>query len=147
MNQNIRNIPLTRSRSGLNCLTESGGSWTNTGFVQIITGPTGQMKSAIYIPTRGDLCCTDHAVIPVRVNDCVVSVTRYREKIAIKVERIIAISDTNHTATLEQTDDPICRNAIQAAVEKSYDYHCRQPYYIKGKGSISGLYSARHQIL
>ena len=125
----IRTMPLHRSRSGLACLYECGGGLTNTGGAQLVTSPTGKPKRAIHIRTHGNLCNDDHALIPVKAWDCVVSVARHRDRVAVQVERITAIN--GDTATLERTDDLICWDAIQAAVEKSWDYHCRQPHYIQ----------------
>lgn len=129
MPENIRTMPLHRSRSGLTCLYECGGGLTNTGGAQLVTSPTGKPKRAIHIRTHGNLCNDDHALIPVKVGDCVVSVDRHWDRVSIQVERITAID--GDTATLERTDDLISYDAIQAAVEKSRDYHCRQPYYIQ----------------
>ena len=129
MDNNIRTTPLHRSRSGLACLYECGGGLTNTGGAQLVTSPTGKPKRAIHIRTHGNLCNDDHALIPVKAGDCVVSVDRHRDRVAVQVERITAIN--GDTATLERTDDLICWDAIQVAVEKSWDYHCRQPHYIQ----------------
>lgn len=129
MPENIRTMPLHRSRSGLACLYECGGGLTNTGGAQLVTSPTGKPKRAIHIRTHGNLCNDDHALIPVNVGDCVVSVDRHWDRVSIQVERIVAIK--GDTATIERTDDLICWDAIQAAVEKSWDYHCRQPHYIQ----------------
>ena len=87
----IRTMPLHRSRSGLACLWECGGGLTNTGRAQLVASPTGKPKRAIYIRTHGDLCNGDHAPIPVRVGDCVVSVDRHRDRVAVQVECITAI--------------------------------------------------------
>ena len=125
----VHTMPLHRSRSGLACLWERGGGLTNTGDAQLVTSPTGKPKRAIYIRTHGDRCNDDHALIPVKVGDCVVSVDRHWDRVSIKVERITAID--GDTATLERTDDLISYDAIQAAIAKSEDYHCREPYYIK----------------
>ena len=125
----IRTMPLHRSRSGLACLYECGGGLTNTGWAQLVTSPTGKPKRAIHIRTHGDLCNDNHALIPVKVGDCVVSVDRHWDRVSVKIERITAID--GDTATLEPTGDLISYDAIQAAVEKSRDYHCRQPYYIQ----------------
>ena len=120
---------LFRSKSGLYCLWECGGGLTNTGSAQVITSPTGKPKRAIYIRTHGQLCCSNHALIPVKVGDCIVTVERHCDMISIQVERITAIS--GDTAFLERTDDLISYDAIKAAVEKSQHYHCREPYYIR----------------
>ena len=69
----IRTMPLHRSRSGLACLYECGGGLTNTGGAHLVTSPTGKPKRAIHIRTHENLCNDDHALIPVKVGDCVVS--------------------------------------------------------------------------
>lgn len=120
---------LCRSKSGLACLWECGGGLTNTGGARLVTSPTGKPKRAIHIRTHGDLCNDNHALIPVKVGDCVVSVDRHWDRVSVKIERITAID--GDTATLERTDDLISYDAIQAAVAKSKDYHCREPYYIQ----------------
>lgn len=124
-----RFVGLCRSKSDLPCLWEGGGGLTNTGGARLITSPTGKPKRAIYIRTHGDLCCANHALIPVKVGDCLVTVDRHWDRVSIQVERITAID--GDTATLERTDDLISYDAIQAAVAKSEDYHCREPYYIR----------------
>ena len=120
---------LCRSKSGLACLWECGGGLTNTGGARLVTSPTGKPKRAIHIRTHGDLCNDNHALIPVKVGDCVVSVDRHWDRVSVKIERITAID--GDTATLEPTGDLISYDAIQAAVAKSKDYHCREPYYIQ----------------
>ena len=120
---------LCRSKSGLACLWECGGGLTNTGGARLVSSPTGKPKRAIHIRTHGDLCNDNHALIPVKVGDCVVSVDRHWDRVSVKIERITAID--GDTATLERTDDLISYDAIQAAVAKSKDYHCREPYYIQ----------------
>lgn len=126
-----RKISITTSKSGLSCLDERGGGLSNTGFAQIIADPLGRAKRAIHVRTHGELACEVHAIIPVRVGDVVVTVDRHGPAVAITVERIIALDINNLTATLERTDEKICWAAICAAVDKTYDYHCRRPYYIQ----------------
>lgn len=127
--EGIRIINLIKSKSGLTCLYECGGGLTNTGGARLVTSPTGKPKRAIYIRTHGDLCNNDHALIPVKVGDCLVTVDRHWDRVSIRVERITAIDGDK--ATLERTDDLISYDAIQAAVAKSQHYHCREPYYIR----------------
>lgn len=126
-----RKLNITLSKSGRPCLSECGGGWTNTGFAQIVADALGRAKRAIHVRNHGDLACNDHAIIPVRVGDVVVTVNRHGPAVAITVERIIAPDTENLIATLEQTNDKICWAAICAAVDKTYDYHCRRPYYIR----------------
>ena len=129
MYENTRTVSLCHSRSGLACCWECGGGLTNTGGARLVTSPTGKPKRAIHIRTHGDLCNNDHALIPVKVGDCLVTVDRHWDRVSIRVERITAIDGDK--ATLERTDDLISYDAIQAAVAKSQHYHCREPYYIQ----------------
>lgn len=117
------------SKAGAPCLAECGGSYTNTGSARIIADKSGYPKRAIKVFDRGDLACGNHAVIPVQVGDVVITADRHHDKVALAVARITAIEgDTAYTVP---TADPICRSALEAAVEKSYDYHCRRSYYIR----------------
>ena len=101
----IRKVNITASKSGLPCLDECGGGWTNTGFAQIVADALGRAKRAIHVRTHGELACKDHAIIPVRVGDVVVTVDRHGPAVAITVECIIALDIDNLTATLERTDE------------------------------------------
>ena len=117
------------SKTGSTCLTECGGSYTNTGSARIIADHNGYPKWAIMVFDRGDLACGDHAVIPVLVGDVVITVDRHHDKVALAVERIVSID--GNTANTVPTTEEICWDAVEAAVAKSYDYHCRKPYYIQ----------------
>lgn len=123
-----KNVKITRSQSGTPCIWESGGGYSNTGIAQIITDGQGNPKSAIHVRTHGDLACKEHALIPIREGDHIVTVNRHWDRVAIKVEFIASIQED--TATVVPETDPICYDAIEAAVAKSRDYHCRTPYYI-----------------
>lgn len=127
-NNNIA-YTVTISRSGIPCLWERGGGYTNTGVAQIITDGQGYPKRAIAVRSHGDLACMNHALIPVHEGDHIVTVNRHRDKIAVQVERIASIA--GDTATVVPEREPICVDAINAAVAKSEDYHCRTPYYIQ----------------
>lgn len=125
-------VRITRSKKGIPCMNECGGGNSNTGDAQIITDGGGYPKRAIHIFTRGVLACADHAVIPVREGDHIVTVNRHHDQVAIKVDRIVSIQED--TAEVEPETAPIAFGAIVAAVEKSRDYHCREPYYISNLG-------------
>ena len=98
---------------------------------QIITDGLGYPKRAIAVLTHGDLACRDHALIPVREGDHIVTVYRHRDRVSIQVERIISIE--GDTAKTVPEKAAICVEAINAAVAKSEDYHCRRPYYVQWK--------------
>lgn len=129
MENNMNMYQLEISRSGIPCLWESGGGYTNTGEAQIITDKQGYPKRALHVRTYGDLACKEHALIPIEVGDHVVTVDRHRDKIAVQVERIVSIE--GETATVVPETAPICDGAIWTAAEKSKDYHCRTAYYIQ----------------
>lgn len=125
---NEKFLKMVRSKSGLPCVWERGGGYSNIGDAQIVTDGQGYPKRAIHVRTYGDLACGDHALIPVEVGDHVVTVDRHRDKVSAKVERIVSIQEDS--ATVVPAETPICVNAIYAAIDKSADYHCRTPYYI-----------------
>ena len=125
------NLNLHRSRSGLPCLWECGGGYTNTGSAAIITDKNGYPKRAIHVRTHGDLSNGNHALIPVTVGDKVVVAETQRDKTAVKVLEITAIHEAE--ADFELCNTPIAEDAIMAAIAKARHYHCRRPFYIKEK--------------
>ena len=122
-------ISITYSKVGFPCLTECGGSYTNTCSARIIADKNGYPKRAIKVFDHGDLACGDHAVIPVQVGDVVITADRHHDKVSLAVERIVSID--GNTANTAPAAVAICWDAVEAAVAKSYDYHCRKPYYIQ----------------
>ena len=62
------------SKSGLYCMWESGGAYTNTGSSSIITDCVFKPKRALFIKTRGNLACGVHALIPIEVDDKIIEV-------------------------------------------------------------------------
>ena len=124
------NLMVSYSKKGYPCLTECGGGYTNTGVARIIADKNGYPKRAIRIFEHGDLACGDHAVIPVAVGDIIISADRHHDKVSVTVNRIIAVNQCE--VEVEPCKDRICKDAINAAVEKTYDYHCRKPYYVRG---------------
>lgn len=126
---NTTTAALTISKSGIPCLWECGGGWSNTGNTQIISNSSGNAKRPLHVRTHGDLCCENHALIPVVVGDHIVTADRHHDNVNVVVYRITAIGADK--ATMVSIDNvPVLENAIEAAVAKSYDYHCRRPYYI-----------------
>ena len=122
-------INISKSRTGIPCLWECGGGYTNTGSATIITDKNGYPKRAIYVRTHGDRCNGDHALIPVSVGDKVVVAKTHRDETSVTVFVISAIYDDG--AELEPCATPIAEDAIMAAITKAHQYHCRRPFYIK----------------
>ncbi len=132
------------SKSGLPCLWESGGGFTNTGRAQIICDPNGRPKKAIYIRRRGELACREHALIPVCPGDFVVRAYQHRGDFAISLWRLdqrykwdggerflgvqLAVFDDG------EWDHPEIAEEFQAAItavkEKARCYHCREPHFV-----------------
>lgn len=125
-----RKYDIDITKSGIPAMWEKGGSYSNTGSATIIADRNGYPKRAVHVRTRGDLACSNHALVPVANGDVIVSVNRHRDRVAVTVERITTIFDG--TAQTEPCTERICFDAIEAAVAKANDYHCRQPYYIRG---------------
>jgi len=116
------------SHSGIPCLWECGGSYSNIGEATIIADSKGNPKKPIYISEHGDLCNGNHALIPIRWNDVVVEVMHHRSRVTVDIWRIVDIS--NGIATAVRNTYPIEWSAVDAALSKAHDYHCRVPHYI-----------------
>lgn len=119
------------SKRGIPCIWESGGGMTNTGYATVIAGRHGEALKAIYVRTHGSLACEDHALIPVKVHDYVIYVEHNRKEENIKVYQITEINIDDKIAEVCQINEipKYLQNAIDACIDKSYDYHCRTPYY------------------
>lgn len=129
----VKEFELTVSKSGIACLWESGGGWSNTGYATVIAGTHGEAKKAIYVKTHGDLACKDHALIPVKVGDYVINAENNRKEENIEVYQITGINldrKIAEAASVEQMPAHL-QEAVDACVAKSYDYHCCTPYYCK----------------
>lgn len=120
------------SKSGLPCLAENGGGSSNTGYTDIICNKNYNRKKAIFI---GRYACGDHAVIPVVEGDHVINVERHWD--LCKVTDFAIEKIENGKAVLRVCEcvavgtDYNGNHAFEAAIAKSLDYHCREPYYIK----------------
>lgn len=137
MEENIReteNIELGVSRSGIPCLGESGGGLSNMGLSYIVCNQNYNRKKAIFVFTGGALACGTHAVIPVCVGDHFVECYRRHNECEVTVFVITSIKGNQATCQVEShatvTPDYKGNKAVEAAIAKSLDDHCRVPYYI-----------------
>ena len=138
---------LEESRSGLACLWEAGGGYTNTGAAYIIAGHDGRPKKALYIRRRGHLANCEHALIAVDLGDYIIYSCHHRLDHSIRIYRIIEIqrmrfNDGNRwyaVAELLYTFDQDewlpeyprhLEDAIAAAMDKSTCFHCRSPHFV-----------------
>lgn len=135
-------MKITKSKSGLPCLWESGGGMSNTGTAILVAAPDGSPKRPIYIRRSGSLACDDHALIPIRGGDLVIMANHHRGDFNITINKIIGINLEEDEAELEEInqfsmgewDDELpekLKAAIEAAKDKATDYHCRIPYWIQ----------------
>ena len=126
----MKKYNLTLTKTGIPCLWEGGGGMTKTGCASVIAGRNGEPKRALYVRTHGVLSNDNHALIPVQPGDYVVVAEYGHGKDYFTVDRIVHISE-GIAECEELTEIPRClMNAIDAAIQKSNDYHCRTPYYI-----------------
>jgi hypothetical protein len=127
------------------CIWESGGSYTNTGSAIIVCGIDGQKLIPKFIPSSGHLACASHAMFLAYEDEPImaIEVYRHRDESHISLIEIIngiekEIWDCDYDGTgIENLWNMIPNKyerfseVIGVALDKSYDYHCRTPYYIR----------------
>jgi hypothetical protein len=140
-----KTFKLTISRTGIPCLWEGGGGYTNTGSATIIAGKDGEKKAPLYIRQRGPLACAHHALIPVDVGDYIISTNHHRGDFETQICRVEEIQAETAVCSIigeysrgewvfstelrpGVTDRLI--PAVDAAWEKATCYHCRWPHYV-----------------
>jgi hypothetical protein len=135
----MEKINIVRSKSGLPCLWESGGGYSNTGYAQVISSKDGAPKRPIYIRQRGTLANGDHSLIPVEVGDYVVVLNHHRGDFEAKISRVIDIGKDEaelepvavfSSGEWDREPDDSLWDAILAARDKATCYHCREPHFI-----------------
>lgn len=137
---------LTISRTGIPCLWEEGGGWSNTGEAVIVSAPDASPMKPIYVRKSGSLACAKHALIPVNVGSVVIEIHHHRRDFSICVWKIKSIEETKAKAEMiagySMGEWVFCTEphpevadhlhaAIEAAHEKATCYHCREPHYVK----------------
>lgn len=143
------------SKKGIPCLWEKGGSYTNTGSVQLIADMFGQRKKALFVRRGGQLACQEHALIPVRVGDMVVQASHHRGEFDINLYQIQSVDVENKTLNLELINAygrgewdsdllPQYQNLIEATMAKVKDYHCRSVYYASENTNEVTTYGATY---
>ena len=92
-------------------------------------------KKAVFVFTRGDLACKTHAIVPVAVGDHVVQVERNRKTCNVCDFEVKAINENKVTLRVVHkgvlNTDYRGNKAVEAAIEKSNTYHCREAIYIR----------------
>jgi hypothetical protein len=140
-----KTFELTISRTGIPCLWEGGGGWSNTGESVIIAGPDASPAKPIYVRKSGSLACARHALIPVHVGSVVIEAQHHRRDFSTSVWRIKSIEETGAEAEMiaeysmgewvfsTEPHPGVADHlipAVDAAWEKATCYHCREPHYV-----------------
>lgn len=131
-------LALTKTRTGLPALWESGGGASNTGEARIIAGANGEVLKPLYVNGRGHLSCGSHALHVAKPGMIVVDADHHRGDFRIIVYRIDSVDGDEAAVTAlggyaeGVADDCVetYRDAVEAATSKARCYHCREPHYI-----------------
>ena len=131
------------SKSGKSVFWECGGAGTNTGIAEIICNRDGSKKTALFFKHGGHLAKGQHALFVANTEDFLISVYQHRGDVEITVKQVGDIVETtekyitrkvitisnfkNEEWDIEPPE--YLDTAIRAAVDKSFDYHCRSVYY------------------
>lgn len=121
---------------------EQGGAYSNTGDSMIIGDAFGNPKKAIYIRGKGHLSCGEHALIPLRKGDTIVTASQWRHDFTISIYKIIDFDLEEKFANLELVNGFSCgewdkdldcmfKEIVDVAKDKATSYHCRSAMYIK----------------
>ncbi len=110
---------------------ESGGAGTNTGAATIWCGPRGERLPLAPGSSRGGYSCDVHATLLAPRGSLRIDVSWSRKAqfpFEIAVTREISsdvVWSGNHAAAAPE----YLRAAVEAAMDKAADYHCRRAYY------------------
>lgn len=130
------------SKRGLPCMWEQGGSYSNTGDSMLIGDAFGNPKKAIYVKRKGELSCGEHALIPLKKNDVIVTVSQWRCDFTINIYRVIDFDLEEKFVNVELINNFSCgewdkdldcmyKKIVDVAKDKATSYHCRNAMYIK----------------
>jgi hypothetical protein len=131
------------SKSGKAVFWEEGGASTNTGSADIICAPDGSKKTALFFRRGGHTSNDKHALFIVDTGDYLIDVYQHRGDVSISILQVGDVIETaEHYVTREviniahfseeqwDIEPPeYLDTAIKAAVDKAFDYHCRNVYY------------------
>lgn len=135
----IFNIELTKKN--LPAIWESGGGYTKTGSAVIIADSKGDPKAPIFVRSGGHLACDKHGLFIVDKGDLIITCERNADDYTIHVYEIKSIDIDKKEAHCillselsmgEWSDIAVYEDyikAINAAIEKSRCYHCRELHY------------------
>jgi len=127
---------------------ERGGGATNTGSATIICGDNGEPLKPYRTPRRGSLSQGVHAVFATSKPIIEIVVDHHRQDFTVviysysingtngevkkfTVWNLGTMADASAEEVLDSLPDYVdkYRQALQAALNKAVEYHCREPYY------------------
>ena len=125
----VREVQFDLSRKGLPCVWERGGGYSNTGEVQLVADTHGNPKPCMYVRTHGQLACDNHILFKANVGDVLMQVSRWHNVAEVEIIKIISIGADGKAKMRDVHLNDDFANMLDAAIAKSYDYHCREGYY------------------
>lgn len=130
-------INIEKSNNNIPCVWENGGGYSNTGRAIIVAGLYGEKLKPLYVRKKGQLACSDHALIEVRIGYMIIEAEHGRGDFDISIYAVVdpenGIVKIIHSYTMGSWDrkPPLyLKSAIDAAKRKALFYHCREPLYI-----------------
>lgn len=135
------------TKKGYPAVWENGGGLSNTGHSFCIAKADGTKKNALFVRTGGHLACSDHALFIVNKNDYICKVWRHRGDYEVTVYKVLdekPVGNKNYhddkflpvqvchewsNGEWDVDPDMSLESFIQAAKDKTCDYHCRSMYW------------------
>lgn len=135
------------TKKGYPAVWENGGGLSNTGHSLCVADSEGKRKTALFVRTGGHLACSNHALFILNKGDYLCKVWRQRSDYGIYVYRVLDSKPIEHHnyhddkflsielcheySKGEWDVDPeeFLHPLIQAAKDKTCDYHCRSMIY------------------
>lgn len=139
------NVALVLSKSGIPCLWESGGGYSNTGNACCIAKGDGSKLVPIFIRNVGQLACNNHALFAIRVGNCICKVARSGNDYEVMLYKVVRLWTDNNGAPFaeciligseldgESDISSEYKLFVEATKLKSRTYHCRVPMWYLSK--------------
>lgn len=135
------------TKTELTACWECGGGFSSTGKAQLVASADGGKIKPIYIRTRGQLACDNHALFVVQLGDLIVQANHHRFDFNILIGKIVKfeidqfgrkfarLNSINYFSQGEWETN-LTENFVElvkAAKNKATDYHCRSVYWAKSE--------------
>lgn len=137
------NVGIEITNKGLPAYWERGGMDNDgCGIAVVIGNHMGAAKRPIFIRSKGELACKEHALFVIKPGDIIVEAfVDHRRVVSVIMYRVDSIDRDNASAMLNVINEftgniwteavPESLDAIiTTAIEKSMTHHCRTPCYV-----------------